>query len=370
VTLIIGWRDRDRSFLVSDTAVTKPGNAIWGRSSFGEAPHNIAGTGRVVEEGVAKISILEEAGCAAICGAVDPAIEFIRDLRDHDARQDLAYVLSSISNRLKSETQAPFQLLITRPDELVHFGPRESPQSSTVPSGEAVAIGNVPDETRKAIQVVVKQCLEYENPDDQLVLIIAKLQMLGLQIHLPGVGIGGAFYGCYVDAGGIHWIDDTLFLIVPPKSGPKRGSPPLIKELGIASVVVAVRDGWVCRDSSLLDEENAPAIRVLVPPEHLTHDFGWPLEEKRWLKAWSTDVREVMGKKRVRYLVLLSNIYQSVTVIDLQHSEPGKFMALKGDQAAFNPNLIDGFQGWRPSEAEPTNFRFFSSRAFSRTSTP
>ncbi len=361
MTMIIGWLHGERPFLVSDTAQTQRWEPRWGTSSFGEAPHETS-DGRFVEEGAAKIFGLGSAGVAAVCGASNSGIEFVRELRVYIARPDLVDTIIDLGQRLETKVQVPFEVLIARGGEMVLFRSYEPSRPQRIDPDQVIVLGSAPDILKEVANWSVRRGARFKSPEDQLVLTVSTLQLLGAQNYLPQFGIGGAFYGCFVDSA-VQWLRDTLFLIVPPLAAPESTSrPPHLKEVGIEHVLVAVRDGWVCRTSSAVDATKEAAIWVLVP--ELAPDEFSNVVEGAWRAAWSLEVQTVMSEKRVRYLVLLSNAYAHMTVIDVFHSEPGKFMALRGGQTAFNPDLINGFQSWRPSASEGARLYFISDRGF------
>jgi len=369
MTMIVGWLHAERAFLVSDTAQTQRWEPRWGTSSFGEAPHETS-DGRFVEEGAAKIFGLGSATAAALCGASTPGIEFVRELRPYIALPNLVETLVALGERLETELGPPFELLVVRKRELVLFKSSEPSRPHRIDPEQVIVLGSAPEILKDVAKWAVLRGAQFESPEDQLVLVVSTLQLLGALTYLPHFGIGGAFYGCFADDDALEWLRDTLFLIVPPVAASDySGRPPYLKEVGIEHVLIAVRDGWVCRTSSVVDATKDAAIWVLVPdlaPEQESSS----VVEGGWRAEWSREVQTIMSEKRVRYLVLLSNAYAQLTVLDLLHLVPGKFIARRGDNLAFHPDLIKGFQSWRPSAGEGARLHFISDRVGSPTQPP
>jgi len=223
MTYILGWKSGASSFLCGDTAITRDGGPPIApdQSSFGEA--SFTKGSRHVREGLIKMINLGNAAIG-LCGDVDAARDFIREFSQRlDGGMPSSEALSrTVSNRTPMNSLRSYSLIVALRDaqgsRLFCFNARNDGRLLEIQDGYAVHLGSMSERMKRTTQKWVG-CVVHEfrsNPDHALAVVLAVVQSFGIHDYLMNESVGGVFLGAVVDAAGVRWQKDTLYMIYGP----------------------------------------------------------------------------------------------------------------------------------------------------------
>lgn len=337
MTLMTGWISGGAACVLCDTAVTAFAAVGESESVFGE-PSLRTGMGHVYE-GCAKLMAFGDV-IVGLIGSMQEATAFARWVSPSLGHPDMRRLVCLAATNLKTARGRTFELLIARrhagTPEIWRF--RSSKEYiSRVPARCVLGSAAHHAGFRELVTVAVKSASSATSfNDDQLALCTATLQGVGQVVRLFDFGVGGSFYGAYVDEGGLHWSSDTVFsccsrATVAGFRTYDDVSAPLAEDLDIRMVGVAVRDGFVARWSNYGDS----GIQMLTPPE--VDEVAIKLWENRWL----ADVRKVATMDGVRYWTFLVADLPGHLTIDTRYGDPAYHVELLEGRVAINAVVGD-----------------------------
>jgi hypothetical protein len=327
VTALIGWISGGSAVLLCDSAVTTNVSPDRSESAFGEPA--LYDDGLYIYEGAAKLQQFDSV-LAGIVGDFEAGDEFLQWIAPCFARQEDLRTLVGRAAEHKHTARGPdFDLVIARHTEgqpqILRFRSKKQVLTTAPLPCIQGSFGADSENTKfwtRWLKGVVR-CSPYA--DDQLVLMMATLQLAAFSTDLMELGVGGTFYGAIVSKDGVAWSADTTYAFCPPGLGPSNQSnvpPP--EALGIRTVSVAVREGIVARWSNLQRD-----VAMLVPRELSETAKEW------WESRWSQSLESIPDSTRYWTFALIGEMV--MVIVDLHHTaDAAEFVEVLPEGIAVN----------------------------------
>ena len=213
MTYIVGWKSKNSVFLAADSAITRIGVPLLDRSSFGE--RHLINKGELVEEAMLKLCVIKNKAIIAIAGDNRKALEVVKTFNDacdcYDTKE--AFERAIISCGPYSEDTKIGIILGYIKDgipHLVSFTDKDNIIEHAVFTHVGSLASYYPALTENLVNLFVIRKLADEH---MLVAVSGVLQSYGIFDQLMRMHVGGAFFGISIDASGIHWQNDTSYVI-------------------------------------------------------------------------------------------------------------------------------------------------------------
>lgn len=219
MTMNLFWSDEECSFMIVDSARTKPGPPRRPYSTLGQLQwldHRQIS----VEEGAQKLIRLGS-DAALLCGTEFDILEFLRlGLPLLEGRGVDAFLEWAKRDHSRSEMMVtvaggsddwPFMTLCLPSKKLIHQR-----------RGSVNVMGSLPDPIKESISTEIATVMSdsqiSENPCIRLIAGLAYTVRLAVQNNLTQYGVGGALFGAWIDKDGFHWSPDLVFFLYSPNS--------------------------------------------------------------------------------------------------------------------------------------------------------
>lgn len=219
MTMNLFWSDEECSFMIVDSARTKPGPPRRPYSTLGQLQwldHRQIS----VEEGAQKLIRLGS-DAALLCGTEFDILEFLRlglpllEGRGLDAFLEWANRDHSRSEMMVTVTgnnaDWPFATVCLPSKKFINRS-----------RGSVNVIGSLPEPIKEFISAEIAAVMSdsqiSKNPCIRLIVGLAYSVRLSIQNNLPEHGVGGALFGAWIDKDGFHWNPDLVFFLYSPNS--------------------------------------------------------------------------------------------------------------------------------------------------------
>ena len=293
MTYCIGWKYGEAVYLVADSLVTKKTPSVSPVSSFGEV-HGVS-DGWFVEESLLKLVRAADDCAIAYSGSVDVCISIVEFVAAHYCGAvNIESVLQSVSNSLGPFADVDFSsILIALNGEA---GARLIEWNTSVgmvqSDAEFAEIGSLDSPANQIPRMLLSFFRERHLPEaHSLAAITAMAQSFGIHYDHLSQGVGGAFCGLSVGAGGVKWQRDTRFFLYDDEMS------------NVSRVSVIVRDDSLALHSSRTNE--ASVFMTSVP------NRGW----REWMDAWEKTVCQQLNSIEFDYWVFVSLQRMLITIV-------------------------------------------------------
>jgi hypothetical protein len=337
--LNLGWISEGSAFLISDTSATWKGAAHRPLSSLGQNQQRPDGF--AVEESVAKLVPLGTHAVAALCGDARGATLLARDvLRRLDRGTSLhtAILQSGHSLHHHEPPLGGFSILVAEWDSgprLLRYDSRDLELADITNHGVVFqgSLGKpVEERIRKEIEGLPKAPVH-----SQVVLgaALAILQGIAASEDLVRDSVAGIFYGLQIDADGVHWQPNMLYVFHQKDRAPQDDLP-------LHIVGCRILDG-LCTVGSSLNRE----VSIFVPAGDTT-------DRSAWMSRWRDSLGTEAALQTSRLIAFIQVTGGSVVVLpnDQQHF---RYVYDDGLQFAFSREL-DRRLRWKPTADRPCSY--------------
>lgn len=313
MTYVLGWRSKDSVFLTADMVTTYhgPGRGLHTNySTFGEA--HIAENNRVIQEEMNKIVVVNDTLALTFTGDIPLAREIIRIVKLQVGLSGI-HDINDISHAFKVAVDSVSPVALSRiPTFIIAATIDNEPVLLTFSAQDhcqvlqhkyLVQAGSIKWLYKKITELFYREQASKTMTDPtRLVLINSLIQIYGVHDHLLEQGVGGAVLGLYLDKNGVHWQNDTCYVIYS------------INTLGKAnpqSVRMAVRENAV-----ILGSPFRGGVSAFFAP---TDDSNIGLWKAKWINEWSKQ----FDSFQFDYVVFLAKEYRKITVVKNVKEENG-----------------------------------------------
>jgi hypothetical protein len=339
VTLNLGWIGEGSVFLVSDTSATRKGVAQQPLSSLGQNQQRPDGV--AVEESVAKLVPLGSHAVAALCGDARGATLLVRDVLRRLGRGTSLHGAILESGHSLYHHHPPFggfSILVAEWDSgprLLRYDSQNLALANVTDHGVVFqgSLGKqVVDRIRKEIEGLPKPPVH-----GQVVLgaALAILQGIAASEDLVRDSVAGIFYGLQIDADGVHWQPNMLYVFHQKDRAPQDDLP-------LHIVGCRILDG-LCTVGSSLNR----AVNIFVPAGDTTDRSAWMT---RWQDSLGTEAALQMSK-----LIAFIRVTGGSVVILPNDQQHFRYVYDDGLQFAFSPEL-DRRLRWKPTADRPCSY--------------
>jgi len=336
VTLNLGWIGEGSVFLVSDTAATRKGAAQRPLTSLGQNQQRPDGV--AVEESVAKLVPLGPHAVAALCGDARGATLLVRDVLRRLGQGTSLHTAILQSGHSLHHHEPPlggFSILVAEWDSgprLLRYDSRDLELADITNHGVVFqgSLGKpVEARIRKEIEGLPKAPIH-----SQVVLgvALAILQGIAASEDLVRDSVAGIFYGLQIDADGVHWQPNMLY-VFHQKDQEALDHLPL-------NIVGCRILGGLCTVGSSLNRE----VSIFVPAGDTT-------DRSAWMSRWQDSLGTEAALQTSRLIAFIRVTGGSVVVLhnDQQHF---RYSYENGLLLAFSPELERRLR-WSPTEDRP-----------------
>ncbi|NLE04380.1 MAG: hypothetical protein GX638_06205 [Crenarchaeota archaeon] len=317
----IAWKDKTSVFITADTAVTADRDPQSKYSSFGELHEQHKGL--VVEESLLKIAAYDSF-IIGYAGEVKLATEFIFHIKLYNGDSDLIKTVKDLVSSYNNPTTISLVIGYIRNDEPILFSYNANGDCQLIIHDDLVQIGSAPEDLRLIMDFWIKYYVKVKlDSSHMLVCVNAILQNFGLFDNLMRFCIGGVFFGASVNSAGIHWQDDTSFMI-------------LTKDAQLNGLITSIsRDSALVLSSTFFYDET----RVFF-------NSATEINANDWVYKWKDIIDTYLKSGQSKFYVFFNNKFRTIIVINTNRKTVNKYFKLETDNLGrydfyINPNLIN-----------------------------
>jgi hypothetical protein len=223
MTFCLGWKNKDRSFLMSDTAITttdksknyKPQKS---QTSLGESSFHIPGI--TVEEWALKQFRVDTNFIICYSGNVDVAISVVSTIRKYyfkdNPLKSVQLAIDSIRDNGRNPLiQLIFSFAVNNEIKLFSFNASGNGGFVEVQENHLIQIGSLTSTEYFDIvnMLFYKHILTLPNSTQQFYQFLLFLQHLGLHDNTLKNYVGGLYSGVYLTLENSYWNEDTSIII-------------------------------------------------------------------------------------------------------------------------------------------------------------
>lgn len=327
MTYIIGWKTKTAVFLSADQAITSGSSQPKLSSeytSFGET--HLIEKNKTIEQRMLKISNILNKIMITFAGDVNTATGVIASFKgllkfgvglDFKIEKVKSVLKQAIQSSEPIEKSKEFQLIlgVFEDDEpfLISYnddGGKEIKEHDLI-----VQIGNIYDKRQglypEISEATIRRFINGKAPDEHMLISVnSTLQHYGLHDYLLEVGVGGCFVGCWLNANGVKWQEDTSYLIYDHKFT----NPTLVNS--------AIRDDVLAISSPYRVSKNGPSGKSVFINTVSTKD------SEQWKNIWLSKIFKILNACRPFYYVFLSSEERIITIVSSERNEKLKYFQL------------------------------------------
>lgn len=213
MTYILGWKSKGSAFIVADSAVTKEGISSTAYSSFGEM--HTDRNGKMVEEAMLKLCCIKNKAIVAMAGDNRTALGIIEIFKNavdyYGIKEAFEEAIISCGPYSKDNKVGLIVGYIDNGEpKLISF----TNTNKIVEHSDFTQIGSIASYYPSLTENLVKLFINGRLADvHMLAAVTAVLQSYGIFDQLMNMHVGGVFFGLSIDASGIHWQNDTSYVI-------------------------------------------------------------------------------------------------------------------------------------------------------------
>lgn len=217
MTYCLAWKDKNEIYIAGESLIT--GNNQYTtniRSSFGEHYNNVNSKEDGVEENAIKINQISNKLFLAYAGDVSEAIEVSNMLKEAIEVYELTIELA-LQNVLKNSSPCKETELIlgyyTKDNEakLISYINGVIKETEFVEIGSGIENKNLTLGISNFLNFMKNESNYFGEPEKKLTTFLAVCQFYTTGINLIDKGVGGIFYGAYLNKNGIFWAEDTSY---------------------------------------------------------------------------------------------------------------------------------------------------------------
>lgn len=327
MTVIIGHKSHGGVFLFSDSALTRRGSGLLlgsPRSTFGETQEV---DGRAVEELMPKVIELPRHVLSAFSGDVRSAVEFLHSVatrlkHTNEAVEDIVRVRTVESGADAHRFNAMFGYCTGGSPEILLM--ENTGRIARASENTAIA-GSLPEAHRSLMLRLVNVALVNLDapPAVCIAVVLTALQSMSINEILPAFGVGGAFFGAFVDRNGVTWQQTMVYGVHAPSADP-----------GVLNLVNCVVS---CLDS------RAAVVASIDPPivkrMELSTEFpGYSGRSRRPVTATDIDRRCLLAK----HFAILSARDRKAVYVHADVMGPDGPVVVRRSSAGVNVGLSQG----------------------------
>lgn len=223
MTYCIAWKSKRTVYLISDSART-----IENGSGSNKLQKNYTSVGEksvhsgniTVEEWLHKQFRVDDKFIITYAGDVHLAIGIVKNIRRcFNHVQPLAAFERAIDSVRNPERPTDVQFLfgIREDDEirLYAYNLNDDKKIVEIEEDKLVQIGSLSDSiySEKANKMYNAHIRHLNKPIEQFYQFLTFIQSFGIRNYTLEDGAGGLYSGLYLDANGVHWVDDTSLII-------------------------------------------------------------------------------------------------------------------------------------------------------------
>lgn len=243
MTFVSAWKDTDRLYCLADTAVTgsQQGPDDLLVTSFGEvSPWS---GNKAVQERLVKIRPIGPKSAIAFSGDVNHSLEYVKELRKRVPPMSLPDAVRQVASQFPVRDEHGFELVLMDFDE--EGEPRLSQWDSRNPVSisqveEHVYIGSIDVSNFSIVSLFenMKSSVGESNIEiDAFHMVVSALQRTTMHYPLMEYGVGGTFFGAFLDRGGFCWQEDMTYIQYVLSDDPP---PPKLVKCGEVEDIVYV----------------------------------------------------------------------------------------------------------------------------------
>ena len=214
MTMALSWVAGGNAFIVVDSVVTGGVGPVEDVSSFDERQLQRP---KRIEEGAAKLMMLDQWTCAGMVGDAVEAERFLVRLSSELQANDLR---TSVNTALaETDGESRFDCLIAASKPTVRIWRvrsngqfRELGGTCVLGSLHSLSKGFADGLVHEAKTMAVSRTGDFD-PDRYLATVLTSMQAYGQRAPLIPWSVGGAFFGVRVDVNGVHWQPDIFYLL-------------------------------------------------------------------------------------------------------------------------------------------------------------
>ena len=306
MTYCIGWIYKNSVYLAADTAATSSYKPTSELSSFRE--YHAKTERGFVEESLIKIIPISNDCMVCYSGNVNLADNLIEFLKDNYTTQNrIQELLNSMHVSL-----GPFDKCTTL---IIAMNGENGPKLFRWETGfepcfqgeQFYQSGSMVSYHSELTPKILTILMSGNIPEERVLPILTGvIQSYGMHDNLIQQSIGGLIFGAYINHEGVHWQQDTSYILYAPKM------------TSIEYINAFVRDNAIVVNSSVTNATKCFMSRL--------QDLG----SERWKNKWLHHIQEHINSNNYEYWVFLSKKEKLITVVNWPStSEKCKYVSLE-----------------------------------------
>lgn len=299
MTFCVGWIDRGNVFLVADAVAIQKSKAHDPTTSFGQLHQEALGGHS--EECLIKVAPISSHAAVAgsgDLGTISRSIDFLLDTVKYMPVEACLQSLNASLGPFGKNDQAELIVAAHIDGEATLINWRTDGSMTVLKEG-MISCGSLDESLIEMPTKMIREISRIQEvPVVRLLAVISSLQSLGTHENTVEQGVGGAFHGLYIDAGGYHWQPDARFLIYGP-----------LQNSSWAATAI--------RDNALVIHSQGNSGPYCFTSSAATGDW------RAWANKWFEPASRLMSSDDFSFWVFISRQWMFTTIV-YWHPEAGE----------------------------------------------